>query len=108
MSKGQLLAQKTRHTTYLIVKICPPVFAQLTLLPTPKILCFTMLFNRPDTPKVPLPVGHLHPQSPSNTWFPGPTQLSIPNCITIGSAVYAHGRESLYFTMCVKTRLTRD
>jgi len=43
---------ETRHTTY-IVKIGP--------LPTPKILCFTMLFNRPDTPKVPLSWQHLHP-----------------------------------------------
>jgi len=24
---------------------------------------------------------------PSNRWFPGPTQLSIPNCISIGTAV---------------------
>jgi len=33
------------------------VFAQLTLLP----IHFTMLVNPPDTPKVPLTMGHLHP-----------------------------------------------
>jgi len=27
--------------------------------------------------------------TPSNTWFPGPTRLSIPNGISIGSAVFA-------------------
>jgi len=27
------------------------------VLPNPQILCFTMLFNQPDTPQVPLPVG---------------------------------------------------
>ena len=26
---------------------------------------------------------------PSNTWFPGATRLSIPNCISIGAAVFA-------------------
>jgi len=33
------------------VKIGQPLFAQLSLLPNPQILCFTMLFNLPDTPK---------------------------------------------------------
>jgi len=28
--------------------------------PTAQILCFTMLFNQLDTPKVPLPWGHVH------------------------------------------------
>jgi len=32
-------------------KIGPPIFAQLTLLPNHQILRFTMLLNRPDTPK---------------------------------------------------------
>jgi len=27
---------------------------------------------------------------PSNTWFSGPTRLSIPNCISIDSAVFGH------------------
>jgi len=36
----------------------------------------------------------------SNTWFPGPTRLSIPNCISIDSAVFAQlTTESLYFIM---------
>ena len=36
----------------------------------------------------------------SNTWFPGPTRLSIPNCISIGSAVLHRSRQRvpiLYF-----------
>jgi len=37
---------------------------------------------------------------PSNTWFLRSTWLSIPNDISIGSAVFtAHGRKSTYFTM---------
>jgi len=39
----------------MIVKIGPFVSAQLTLYSTPKILCFTMLFNRQTARKVPLP-----------------------------------------------------
>jgi len=34
-----------------------------------------------------MPVGHLPP--PSNTWFPGPTRVHIPNGISIDSAVFA-------------------
>ena len=37
---------------------------------------------------------------PSNTWFLGPNCIHIPNCISIGSAVFAQlTAESLYFTM---------
>jgi len=35
----------------------------------------------------PFPWGHLDP--PSNTWFPGPTQVLNTNGISIGSAVFA-------------------
>jgi len=34
----------------------------------------------------PFPVGDM---DPSNTWFPGPTQVFNPNSISIGSAVFA-------------------
>jgi len=37
---------------------------------------------------VPLPVGAFAPRS--NTWFLGSSRLSVPNCILIGSAVFAH------------------
>jgi len=58
-----------------IVKVGPPVFFKIgppvfflhssPFYPVPKILCFTMLFNWPDSPKVPLPmVGSI---SPCNT-----------------------------------------
>jgi len=41
-----------------------------------------------------------------HSMFPGPTLFSIPNCISIGSAVHAfRSRESLYFTVCCKTWL---
>jgi len=40
--------------------------------------------------------------------FPGPILLSIPNCILIGSAIFAQLiAESPYTTMCMKMRLTR-
>ena len=41
-----------------MIKIGPPLFCTthpFTL--SPKVICFTMPFNRPDTPKVPLPIG---------------------------------------------------
>ena len=45
-----------------------------------------MLFNRPDAQKVPFPWGNLH----SNIIMVlGPTRRSIPNCTSIGSAVFA-------------------
>jgi len=41
---------KTRYdTTYSSLRSVHQLFAQLTLYPTPKILCFTMVFNRPNT-----------------------------------------------------------
>ena len=53
----QRYSQKSTSYDAKIVKIGPSVFAQLTLLPNPKILCF-----RPTTPhKYPFEWGHLHP-----------------------------------------------
>ena len=49
-------------------------FSQLTRSRNPQILCFTMFFNRPDIPCV------------QNT------RLSIPNWISIGSAVLHNSR----------------
>jgi len=51
-----------------------------TFYSTPKSYAY-MFFNRPDTSKVRLPMGHLHPM------FHGPTQLTIANCISTGSAI---------------------
>ena len=49
-------------------------------------LYFTM--GRPFSQKsLPLPVGGSGP--PSNTWFPGPTQILNPNGSSIGAAVLA-------------------
>jgi len=46
-----------------------------------------MLLNRPDTLKITLHVWEAGP--PSNTGFPGPNQVHIPNGISISSAVFA-------------------
>ena len=48
---------RKRHVIQRIVKMGLPVFAQLTLYTQPPFLCFTVLFNRPDTPKCPVSVG---------------------------------------------------
>ena len=67
---------KTHHTTYKSLRLVQPSFAQLTLFANPQILCFTTIFNRP-----------------CNYIFP----LSITNCISISSAIFAK-----HFTMCIK------
>ena len=90
------ILSKTRYTTYRLLNSVHP-FAQLAFPPTPKIPCFTMLFNRPDIPKVPLFVGASAPSY--NSWFPGPTRLSIPNCISIGSAVFAQLTANCPYTL---------
>jgi len=49
-------------------------------------LCFTM--GRPLSPKnLPLPIWGIW--TPSNMWFPGPTQVLNPNGSSIGAAVFA-------------------
>jgi len=58
------------------------------LHPTAKILCCTMLFQRPDSPKVSLLMGTSISHVIHIPW-PGPTRLNIQNCIVIGSAVIA-------------------
>jgi len=66
------------------------------------MLRFTMLFNGPDIPKVPLLVGHLHLHVIDVLWT---TQRSIPNCISIGSAVFAQlTAESGYTLQCALKR----
>ena len=86
----------THHTTYRSLRSIH-LFMHSSPFSNPKILRFTMLYNRSDTPKVPRPVGAS--PSPSNTRFPGPTQLSIPNCIWIGSAVFAQLTAESPFTL---------
>jgi len=56
--KGNSLCKKTSYNIQIVS--VHPFFAQTILLP--QILYFTMLFNWPDIPKVPLPMGwgHLH------------------------------------------------
>jgi len=71
-----------------ISKIGPPVFAQFTLLPSPKfhaLQCFPI----GQTPKkCPFPWRHLH--SYLIHGFLDFIRFSIPNCISTGSAVFAY------------------
>jgi len=46
------------------------------------------LFNRLDTPKIAPSRGNIY-TPPMWYMFPGPTRLCVPNCISIGSAVFA-------------------
>jgi len=51
------------------------------------VLCFTMLFNRPDTLKIGPHVWGFW--TPSNTCLLGSTGVNIPNSILISSAAFA-------------------
>jgi len=78
---------KARHTTYRSLRSIQPFFhSSPFILSSESYALQWMLFTRPDTPKVPLPVRTSAPSS--NTWFPGPTRLKIPNSISLGSAVF--------------------
>jgi len=65
-----------------MASISSVVFAQLTA-DSPYTLQWVPLL-----PKLPFPTGDLDPIY--NTWFLGSSQLSFPNGILIGSAVFAH------------------
>jgi len=85
--------------TYRSLRLVHPFFP----FTEPQILYFTMLFNRPDTPKAPLPVEAS--TFPCNTCSLDAPRLSIRNCISIGSAVFAHlTADSLYTLQCALKR----
>jgi len=71
------------HLTILIsARWSATSFSFMTVLPCTqpkKILCFTMLFNQPCTTKSVPSCDSIY--TPMLYVFPGPTQLSIPNCI---------------------------
>jgi len=49
---------KTRHTTYRSFRTVHPVLHSWPFYPVPpKLICCTMLFSLPDTPRVSLPLG---------------------------------------------------
>jgi len=74
-----------RHTTYRSLRSVNPFLLSSHFYPVPPN---PMLCNGPDTPlKVPLRVGLS--AVPSNVWFLGFTRLSVPNNISIASAVFA-------------------
>jgi len=105
--KGNCVRKNTSYDVE-IVKIGAPVFTQLTRLPNPKILYFTMLFNRSDTPKVPLPLGASTPHVIHVSCWTHPTRHPELHIDRFSRFRTAHGRVSLDLTMCVKARLTRD
>jgi len=59
------------------------VFAQVTAV----CPCMVLYYGHPFPPELPLPMGGNW--TPSNTWFLGSIQSYNPNCISIGSAVFA-------------------
>jgi len=95
---------KTRHTTYIpSTRFCSAhPFTQ-----PPKIPCFTMLFNRLYSPKSAISHGASTAHVIRVPWT-HPTQHSKMYIDRFSRFRAAHGRESLYFTMCDKTRLTLD
>jgi len=62
-----------------------------------------MLFNRPDTPKVPLPMRHLHSYVMHVPWT-HLTHHSKLHLERFSRFCTAHGRDYVYVTMCAKTR----
>jgi len=96
--KGNSLHKNTSYNIY------NPFFAQLNLLPNPQN---PMLYNWPDTSKMPLPSGNLHSHIIHVPWT-HPTQHSKLHLDQFSRYCTAHGIESLYFTMLVKTRLTHN
>jgi len=70
---------------------------QLTLSPN---LCFTMLFNQTDIPKVPLPVGESTPREIHVPWI-HPTKHPKLHFNPFCHFCTDYGRESLFFTMSV-------
>ena len=87
-NKGTFLCTNTPHDVQ-IVKIGP----QLILLPNPQIWCLTMIFNRPDTPKMPIPqVIHVRSLDPHDAASQTEPRSVQPFCT-------AHGKESLYVTI---------
>jgi len=82
-------------------------FAQLALLSNPQNPVFYNALQWARHPKsAPSRWGSYIPCIIHIPWS-GPTRLSIRNCISIGSAVFEQLKAvSLYFTMCIKMRLT--
>jgi len=98
--KTQLLAQEMRHTITKIggwrstqFLLCSPFY------PTPKILWFTILFNRPDTPKCPFSWAST-PHVIQVPWT-DPTQHPKLHLDWFSCFCTAHGRESLYFNFVI-------
>jgi len=88
----QLLVQNMTYDDRSL-RLVPHPFTQ-----PPKILCFTMLFNRLNTPYV------------TRVAWTLPTQHPKLHLDRFSHSCTAHSRQSLYFTitMCVKTRLMHD
>jgi len=95
-SKRQLLAQK-HVICHRLLSLVHPLIAQLTLLPSPQN---PMLYNQPKSAP---PRGGIYIPM-YYTWFSRPTQLSIPDSISICLAIFAQlmtGNDNPYILQCV-------
>jgi len=99
--KRQLLMQKTCHMTY---KSVHPFFAQLTLLPIAQNpMIYNVFQSARHSQKCPFTSQHLHSHL---IHVPRPIWLSIPNCISIGSAVFAQLMADSPYTLYHTTTTT--
>jgi len=81
------------------MKIGPPVLHSSPLYPAPEVVLFTMLFNCPNTPKLPVFTGTS--TSPCNTCSMYPADSAFHTAsLSVQSFCTAHGK-SPYTLQCV-------
>jgi len=106
--KGNLLhknmSSKTRHMKYRSLRSVHPFFAQLTLLPNQQnpMLCNAFQLVRHHNSALPMGASTSHVMHVPWTHLTQHSKLHLDRFSRFSTA---HGRESLYFTVCVKTRL---
>jgi len=105
--KGNSLHKNVSYDVQ-IVKVGRPIFAQLTLLLSPSNPVLYNAFEYARHPqKCAFPCRHLHAHVIHVPWT-HPTQPSKLHLDWFSHFCTAHGRESLYFTMCIKMQLTLE
>ena len=99
---------KAHHTAYRSLRSLHPFLHSSPSYTTTKTVCFTILFNRPNRhPKSAHSRGACTPHAIHVPWT-HQTQHPMLHLDRFSRFCTARGRESLYFAVCVKTRLTRD
>jgi len=102
--KGNSLHKNTSDDVQIFANGPPVLYIAHPFTQPLKVLCFTILFNWPDTPKSTLSMG-------SSTFHvlcflkTHPAQNPKLHLERFSHFCAAYGRKSLYFTMCVKTWL---